>query len=66
LIINALQSIENVKGGKVKFNVFVDGPKIIFEVIDNGDGIKQEEKDKVFKPYYTTKGKRVPDSDLPS
>ncbi len=54
LITNALESCS--QGGKVKIKTRGDDPDyIIWEVIDNGEGINEEIKEKIFQDFYTSK-----------
>jgi signal transduction histidine kinase len=60
IIMNAIQAIESVPG-KIEINViFSEGknkyiPVYLIEFIDNGEGISNENIDKIFDPFYTTK-----------
>ena len=60
IIMNSIQAIEN-EPGKIYINVtFSDRqnkytPEYLIEVIDNGEGISNENIDKIFDPFYTTK-----------
>ena len=57
---NSIQAIENIPG-KIEINViFSEGekkytPVYLIEFIDNGEGISNENIDKIFDPFYTTK-----------
>ena len=50
LIGNALKYTDN--GGEVKVNVLVDGDKARIEVVDDGPGITQENRAKLFTKFY--------------
>ena len=60
IIMNSIQAIESVPG-KIEINViFSEGksnytPVYLIEFIDNGEGISNEDIDKIFDPFYTTK-----------
>ncbi|MDH3267557.1 MAG: ATP-binding protein [Ignavibacteria bacterium] len=53
LVQNAIDAVE--KNGKVEFNCFRKGNSLFIEVIDNGKGIPDVVKNKIFDLYYTTK-----------
>jgi signal transduction histidine kinase len=53
LMINAVQSM--TEGGILTINAFCKGSKVILEVSDTGEGIKEKEISKIFDPFYTTK-----------
>ena len=55
LIKNAIHAVEETEIPIVKVNVVAKTTKLIIEVIDNGKGIADEDKDKVFEPKFTTK-----------
>lgn len=55
LIKNAIQAIAEGVNGKIIIELDVYGEKAIVKVIDNGTGIPEEAKDKLFIPSFTTK-----------
>lgn len=55
LLKNALQAIPNDKNGKIEVVMKVGEDKAIIEITDNGNGISEENRDKLFIPNFTTK-----------
>lgn len=56
LIKNAIQSLNENKNGKIKISVFKNSKnEIEIEIRDNGRGIPEVQKDKIFIPHFTTK-----------
>ena len=55
LITNALEVLK--AGDRIRVSVFQSGDTNVLEVSDNGPGIPQEVRDKVFQLYFTTKEK---------
>lgn len=55
LIKNAVQSIPSERQGKVIVSLIDKGGQYILEVMDNGTGIPEEMKEKIFVPNFTTK-----------
>jgi len=53
LVQNAIDAVD--KNGKVEINYFNESDKLIIEVSDNGKGIPEKIKNKIFDLYYTTK-----------
>lgn len=53
LVQNAIDAVD--RNGKVEFNYFVKSDNLIIEVTDNGIGISEKTKNKIFDLYYTTK-----------
>jgi PAS domain S-box-containing protein len=53
LIQNAIEGVE--KKGKVEINYFKRESNLIIEVTDNGKGIHESDRNKIFDLYYTTK-----------
>jgi len=53
LIQNAIEGVE--KKGKVEINYFKRESSLIIEVTDNGKGIPESDRNKIFDLYYTTK-----------
>lgn len=55
LIINAFEAVEGKDDGKVLIAAKQEGGYLYFSVWDNGIGIKEDDKDKIFEPFYTNK-----------
>ena len=55
LLKNALQAIPNNRIGKIKVELKEFETKLIIEITDNGNGISEENMDKLFIPNFTTK-----------
>jgi signal transduction histidine kinase len=52
---NAIQAIPNEKTGAIQTQITVQAEKIIIAIQDNGTGISEETREKVFVPNFTTK-----------
>lgn len=57
LIMNAFDAVRTKEGGKIKCSFFCEKGGLSFVVDDNGPGIPEEIKDRVFEPFVTTKTK---------
>jgi two-component system, NtrC family, nitrogen regulation sensor histidine kinase NtrY len=56
LIKNSLQALEGLKReGRVKVKTELIDDRIVLSVEDNGNGISEENKKRLFQPYFTTK-----------
>ena len=55
IIKNAIQAIPEDREGHVKVHLYEREGKAIVKISDNGKGISDEEKEKVFVPNFTTK-----------
>lgn len=55
IVKNAIQSIPEDKEGKVEITVTEDNETITINVKDNGSGITDEQAEKIFMPYFSTK-----------
>lgn len=55
LIKNGIQSIPAGREGKITLRLFTKNGQIHASVSDNGKGINNEEQEKIFEPYFTTK-----------
>ncbi len=55
LIKNAIEAIPEDEKGIVMITISTELKEVIIEVKDNGQGIPQELKDKIFSPNFTTK-----------
>lgn len=53
LVLNALQATG--ENGCLEVNACLDGPWVIFTVDDNGPGVPEAEREKIFEPFYSTK-----------
>lgn len=55
LIQNALQSVSPKKKPQIAIQISADTDQNIITIMDNGNGISPELKDKIFEPKFTTK-----------
>lgn len=55
LLVNSIQALP--EGGKINVNIYDKGDLAILEFIDSGQGIQDNELQKVFEPLFTTKQK---------
>lgn len=55
IIKNATQAIGTKPDGQIEVNLVAKENRFVITVADNGKGIREEDKDKVFLPNFTTK-----------
>ncbi|MGE3824372.1 MAG: ATP-binding protein, partial [Bacteroidia bacterium] len=55
LIKNAIQSVPETREGKILITLEKDNNTVVIKIQDNGTGISDEMKDKIFTPNFTTK-----------
>ena len=55
LVKNAIQAIPENRGGKINIRIKNVEERIIIEINDNGKGISEHDKEKIFIPNFTTK-----------
>jgi signal transduction histidine kinase len=53
LILNALQATP--RGGEVKLESMLDDGTVVFVVSDNGPGIPESVREKIWQPFFTTR-----------
>ncbi|MBU0678327.1 MAG: HAMP domain-containing histidine kinase [Verrucomicrobia bacterium] len=53
LVLNGVQAIEGI--GKVELRAIRKDECVILEVHDSGPGVNPEDREEIFKPFYTTK-----------
>lgn len=56
LIKNAIQATPSERQPEVQVSITSDAQYIRISITDNGSGISEEQADKIFVPYFTTKG----------
>ncbi len=52
---NAIQAVDKNIHPLIKINLHVENEKVIVKVTDNGNGIPEELREKLFRPNFTTK-----------
>ena len=55
LLKNALQSIPDERQGRITVALRVEGDNAVVEVQDNGSGITEADRERIFQPNFTTK-----------
>lgn len=55
LVVNAGEACG--EGGRVRLRVVPDGDAVVFEVADDGPGVRPGDAGRVFEPFFTTKAK---------
>ena len=55
LISNAIQALESLDGGTIRVSLAAIGKSYTVSIEDNGEGVKEENLYKLFKPNFTTK-----------
>ncbi len=55
LVRNAIEAVRETTGGRIILRARQEGGRTLLTVADNGPGIAQEQREKVFVPFYTTK-----------
>ena len=55
LVKNAAHALDEVENKKIEVSVAQDNGNVIIKVADNGKGISDEDKERVFEPKFTTK-----------
>ena len=65
LVINAVDAIRAKGTITVSVRPSADGKRVVCEVRDTGSGIEPDALEKIFEPYYTTKGERGTGLGLP-
>ncbi|MBR5623738.1 HAMP domain-containing histidine kinase [bacterium] len=55
LMWNALEAVKGAPGAKVELSALQKGGEILLSVRDNGPGIPQDKREKIFEAFYTTK-----------
>lgn len=57
LIANASEAIESLDNGKILVEAYLDRQNLCFRVTDNGRGIAEELREKIFLPFFSTHGR---------
>ena len=54
IIINAIEAMPG--GGRLTITTVVEGDDLLINFVDNGSGMTGETRQRIFEPFYTTKG----------
>jgi len=55
LVKNAIQALDDKEHKEIEVSIYKENGSVIFTVADNGKGISEEDKSRVFEPKFTTK-----------
>ncbi len=56
LVKNSIEALEEIQSGEIIIHVYKDErSRTVLSVRDNGEGISEEDMDKIFVPFFTTK-----------
>jgi CheY-like chemotaxis protein len=55
LVVNAAQAIPRDRRGRIAIRAYGEGKRVQLEVTDDGSGMSDETKRRLFEPFYTTK-----------
>lgn len=53
---NSVDALDGSPAGRIIVAMRSDSEQVAIEFIDNGDGIADQSRDKIFEPFYTTRG----------
>ena len=56
LLQNSLDALEEKGKGEIELHMSLDGSEVVVSFSDNGTGMPPEVQEKIFEPFYTTKG----------
>lgn len=57
IVLNALQAMKDRVGSKLEISLKNDASYVIVSIKDNGSGMSDETRKRIFEPFYTTKSK---------
>lgn len=57
LITNAIQAVPETDEPEIHVNLKREGERVLMSIMDNGCGIAEEQREKIFEPRFTTKTK---------
>ncbi len=55
MILNSIEAFEDEKNKYIKININENNSYTVFEIENNGPAIEQNDLEKIFKPYFTSK-----------
>jgi len=57
ILLNANHAVQSRENPQIKISTYTENDLVVLSVSDNGCGIEESEREKIFEPFYTTKTK---------
>lgn len=57
VLMNSIEAVQDVSNGHIKIIVSEADEKVEIDIIDNGDGLSEEDIERVFEPRFSTKNR---------
>ncbi|MCA9311115.1 MAG: hypothetical protein KDA21_07910, partial [Phycisphaerales bacterium] len=55
IVLNAVDAMEEIEAPRLEIRTFREDGECVIEISDNGPGIPTAQRERIFRPFYTTK-----------